>query len=131
MNVARGGATSSRCRRERRSRSWWRDERASVRIAMTAAAHHSYGALRTFSAGGVLPGHLLAVSLLAFGSSQLSLVRACGVDLSVACFASLGTPMLAGHRLLCGDAEIRSAMFCDLVRALDAFGLLRFMVYCT
>ena len=37
----RSGATSARRRRERRLRSWWRHEQQSVRMALTAATHHS------------------------------------------------------------------------------------------
>ena len=37
--VARGSAVR---RRDRRVRSWWRHEQASVRMAMVTAGHHSY-----------------------------------------------------------------------------------------
>ena len=37
--AARGSAVR---RRERRMRSWWRHEQASVRMAMISASHHSY-----------------------------------------------------------------------------------------
>ena len=37
-----GGAGSARRRRERRLRSWWRHDQQSVRMALSAAAHHSF-----------------------------------------------------------------------------------------
>ena len=40
-HVERDGATSARRRRERRLRSWWRHECQGVRMALTAATHHS------------------------------------------------------------------------------------------
>ena len=41
MSGERDGATSARRRRERRLCSWWRHEQQCVRMALTAAAHHS------------------------------------------------------------------------------------------
>ena len=41
MEVDGDGASAARRRRERRLRSWWRQECQSVRMALTTAAHHS------------------------------------------------------------------------------------------
>ena len=41
MSGERDGASAASWRRERRLRSWWRHEQQCVRMALTAAAHHS------------------------------------------------------------------------------------------
>ena len=43
MSGERDGASAARRRRERRLRSWWRHEQQCVRMALTAATHHSGG----------------------------------------------------------------------------------------
>ena len=50
MDVARdsdGCTGSARRRRERRMRFWWRREPQSIRMALAAASHHSFGQVHT------------------------------------------------------------------------------------
>ena len=42
MEVDGGVASAARRRRERRLRSWWKQEQQTVRMALSAAAHHSF-----------------------------------------------------------------------------------------
>ena len=68
MSGERDGASAARRRRERRLRSWWRHECQSVRMALTAATHHSAAKVVAGGQRRVAPGCLEGAGVAGWGA---------------------------------------------------------------
>ena len=103
MEVDGGVASAARRRRERRLRSWWKHEQQTVRMALSAAVHHSFDKVAAgeknyapreekTDRAGVRPEPLEEVSEPQVRAATVGYVAAAGAPL-------LAVPSLAG-----GDA---------------------------
>ena len=111
-DLAGRGVGSSRRRRERRLRSWWRHECQSVRMALTAATHHSAAKV----VAGEMDSGLRAQTTVSAGSRPAALKELLVGGLGAPRCPGSGVPSLALAVLGGGDDGVDASCLAFLVR---------------